>query len=93
MGNYVEAHNQRDLEAIDKANAANFEGKAANGVIINGAEAHAAFLKEWFATSNPSWKYNYAMANDVPQTDGTIHHWGNIFLHSDRYHQWKESCL
>ena len=72
---YVEAHNQRDLEAIDKANAANFEGKAANGVIINGAEAHAAFLKEWFATSNPSWKYNYAMANDVPQTDGTIHHW------------------
>ena len=73
--NYVEAHNQRDLEAIDKANAANFEGKAANGVIINGAEAHAAFLKEWFATSNPSWKYNYAMANDVPQTDGTIHHW------------------
>jgi hypothetical protein len=59
--NYVEAHNQRDLEAIDKANAANFEGKAANGVIINGAEAHATFLKEWFATSNPSWKY--------------IHHW------------------
>ena len=72
---YVEAHNQRDLEAIDKTNASNFEGKAANGVIINGAEAHAAFLKEWFMTSNPTWKYNYAMANDVPQADGSIHHW------------------
>ena len=72
---YVEAHNQRDLEAIDKANDSNFEGKAANGVIINGAEAHAAFLKEWFATSNPSWKYNFAIANDVPQTDGTVQHW------------------
>ena len=72
---YVEAHNQRDLEAIDKTNASNFEGKAANGVIINGAEARAAFLKEWFMTSNPTWKYNYAMANDVPQADGSIHHW------------------
>jgi hypothetical protein len=72
---YVEAHNQRDLEAIDKANDSNFEGKAANGVIINGAEAHASFLKEWFATSNPSWKYNFAIANDVTQTDGTVQHW------------------
>jgi hypothetical protein len=72
---YVEAHNQRDLEAIDRTNAADLEGKAANGVIINGAEAHAAFLKEWFATSNPSWKYSYAIANDVPQSDGTVHHW------------------
>ena len=46
-----------------------------NGVIVKGPEAHAAFLKQWFATSNPSWKYNYAMANDVPQSDGTVHHW------------------
>ena len=72
---YVEAHNKRDLETIDSMNADDFEGRAANGIIVKGPEAHAAFLKEWFATSNPSWEYNYAMANDVLLTDGNIQHW------------------
>ena len=72
---YVEAHNKRDLETIDSMNADDFEGRAANGIIVKGPEAHAAFLKEWFATSNPSWKYNFAIANDVTQTDGTVQHW------------------
>lgn len=72
---YVEAHNTRDLETINSLNASDFEGRAANGLIVKGPEAHAEFLKEWFATSNPSWKYNYAIANDVPQSDGTVHHW------------------
>ena len=72
---YVEAHNKRDLEAIDSMNADDFEGRAANGIIVKGPEAHAAFLKEWFATSNPSWKFNYALANDVLLADGTHQHW------------------
>ena len=72
---YVEAHNKRDLETIDSMNADDFEGRAANGIIVKGPEAHAAFLKEWFATSNPSWKFNYALANDVLLTDGTHQHW------------------
>ena len=72
---YVEAHNQRDLEAIDKTNADDMVGKAPNGVIVNGSAEHAAFLKNWFETSNPSWEFVYAMANDVPQADGSIHHW------------------
>ena len=72
---YVEAHNKRDLETIDSMNADDFEGRAANGIIVKGPEAHAAFLKEWFATSNPSWEYNYAMANDVIQADGSAQYW------------------
>ena len=72
---YVEAHNKRDLEAIDNTNAADFEGRAPNGLIVKGPEAHAEFLKEWFATSNPSWELNYAMASDVLQADGTHDHW------------------
>ena len=72
---YVEAHNQRDLETIDQANAEDLVGKAPNGVIVNGSDEHAAFLKNWFETSNPSWEFVYAMANDVPQPDGEIHHW------------------
>ena len=72
---YVEAHNKRDLEKIDSMNADDFEGRAANGIIVKGPEAHASFLKEWFATSNPSWEYNYAMANDVIQADGSAQYW------------------
>jgi len=72
---YVEAHNQRDLEAIDKVNADDMIGRAPNGVVVKGSEEHAAFLKNWFETSNPSWEFVYAMANDVPQEDGSIHHW------------------
>ena len=71
----MEAHNQRDLEAIDKTNADDIVGKAPNGVIVNGSAEHIAFLKNWFETSNPSWEFVYAMANDVPQADGSIHHW------------------
>jgi hypothetical protein len=72
---YVEAHNQRDLEAIGKTNADDLVGKAPNGVIVNGSAEHIAFLKNWFETSSPSWEFVYAMANDVPQADGSIHHW------------------
>ena len=72
---YVEAHNQRDLETIDKTNADDLVGKASNGVIINGSAEHAVFLKNWFETSNPIWEFVYAMANDVPQADGSMHHW------------------
>jgi hypothetical protein len=50
-------------------------GKAPNGVIVNGSAEHIAFLKNWFETSSPSWEFVYAMANDVPQADGSIHHW------------------
>ena len=72
---YVEAHNKRDLEAIDNTNASDFEGRASNGLVVKGPEAHAAFLKEWFATSNPSWELNYVMASDVLQADGSHDHW------------------
>ena len=72
---YVEAHNQRNLKAIDKANAKDMVGKAPNGVIVNGSAEHAEFLKNWFETSNPKWEFVYAMANDVPQADGSIDHW------------------
>ncbi|HIG66369.1 MAG TPA: hypothetical protein EYQ44_00825 [Porticoccaceae bacterium] len=73
--NYVQAHNDRDLEAINNANAADFKGWAPNGVVVDGPAAHAAFLKEWFATSNPTWEYKYGIANDVTEEDGSIQQW------------------
>ena len=45
---YVEAHNQRDLDFIRETNAKDLVGKAPNGVIVNGSEEHIAFLKNWF---------------------------------------------
>ena len=33
---YVEAHNKRELETIDSMNADDFEGRAANGIIVKG---------------------------------------------------------
>ena len=36
---YVEAHNQRDVEAIRKLNADDFEGRAPNGAIVKGPDA------------------------------------------------------
>lgn len=73
--NYVDAHNTIDLDAINNANAADFKGWAANGVIVDGPAAHADFFKEWSAASNPRWKYKCAIANDVAQEDGSIYHW------------------
>lgn len=72
---YVGAHNRQDTAAIDRLNASDFKAWAANGVVIDGSEAHIAFLKDWFASTNPNWKYKYAIANDVVQPDGSVNHW------------------
>ena len=73
--NYLNAHNDRDLAAIGKADAEDFKGWAPNGLVIDGPAAHAAFLKEWFTTSSPKWEYMYGIANDVTAEDGSIQQW------------------
>jgi hypothetical protein len=74
-GAYVKAHNDRDLDAIHKANAGDFKGWAPNGVIVDGPAAHAAFLKDWFAASSPKWEMKYAIANEVLGEDGVVQQW------------------
>jgi hypothetical protein len=74
-GAYITAHNTRDLDAIHKANADDFMGWAANGIIVNGPAAQAAFLKEWFAASSPKWTMKYAIANEVADEDGGVQQW------------------
>ena len=73
--NYLNAHNDRDLAAIGKADAEDFKGWAPNGLVIDGPAAHAAFLKEWFTTSSPKWEYMYGIANNVTAEDGSIQQW------------------
>ncbi|MDA8880769.1 nuclear transport factor 2 family protein [Pseudomonadales bacterium] len=75
LKSYVEAHNRHDTAAIGRLNASDFKAWAANGVVIEGSDAHIAFLKDWFASSSPNWKYKYAIANDVVRPDGSVNHW------------------
>ena len=42
----------------------------------------ARLLKNWFETSNPSWKVIWMVTNSVQKMDGSIEHWlttGNEF--------------
>jgi hypothetical protein len=76
--NYVNAHNDRDTETIKNAITEDFKAKLSNGVIIEGAEAHAKFLKDLFATSNQKWDYQWATSNNVIVEDGSIEQWVNV---------------
>jgi hypothetical protein len=50
---YIVAHNERDLETIKSLNAAEgFKAYAPTGQIIDGTDAHIAFLTTWFAALN-----------------------------------------
>ena len=72
---YVQAHNDRDLETIRNTNADDFEGQAPNGHKIDGPDAHVAFLTEWFANSDPKWTHMYSIANDFTGKDGKLQQW------------------
>ena len=74
--NYVKAHNDRDLEAIRNINAVeNFKVWDATGQVIEGSDAHIAFLTEWFAQTNPQWKGNYVIANEYTDKEGQLQQW------------------
>ena len=53
---YIQAHNDRDLEKIAEINADEWEGYVPDGSVIKGSSAHIGWLKDWFASSdNPQW--------------------------------------
>ena len=45
---YIDAHNNRDIEAIKSMNAKNIKVYGPRGEFIEGLEAHEEFLKVWF---------------------------------------------
>ena len=54
---YIKAHNDRDIETIKGLNAENdFKVYDPKGDVIEGSEAHIAFLKNWFTNgADPKW--------------------------------------
>jgi ketosteroid isomerase-like protein len=78
---YIQAHNDRDFEAIAAMNAEGFRGIAAHGEVVEGSAAHTAFLQNWVATGNPQWRVWWVIANDGENSDGVMEEWlatGNV---------------
>ena len=84
---YIEAHNDRDLEKIAEINAGDWEGYVPDGSVIKGSSAHIEWLKNWFASSdNPQWRVKWMIANDGVNAEGATETWlttGNDITFND----------
>lgn len=71
---YIEAHNNRDFEAILEMESDDIQVWGPNGEYIQGKEAHTEFLAAWFEGANPKWNtfFSFPMkVNDLEvQKDG-----------------------
>ena len=72
---YVQAHNNKDLDAIASLNAEDIKIWGPAGELIEGSDNHIAFLNDWFTANNPVWKSNYFIANEVIVKDGENRQW------------------
>ena len=70
---YIDAHNERDLDKIAEINANDWVGYPPNGNVIRGNEAHIEFLDEWFSSSaNPKWTVKWMIANKGEDVEGVM---------------------
>ena len=58
---YIDAHNNRDIEAIKSMSADSIYILGPDGSEIRTNGAQAAVLEGWFAASNPKWDVYWAM--------------------------------
>ena len=66
---YLDAHNNKDLEAIQNLNHDDVKVLGPNGAVINGSDEHIEFLNNWFNENNPSWSTYYMIANELIEND------------------------
>ena len=70
---YIDAHNERDLDKIAEINADGWVGYPPNGNVIRGNDAHMEFLDEWFSSSaNPKWTVKWMIANKGEDVEGVM---------------------
>ena len=61
---YIQAHNDRDLEKIAAINAEDWTGYLPDGNVVNGNAAHIEFLDALFKSSdNPSCEVKWMVTN------------------------------
>lgn len=67
---YIDAHNSRDIEGIISLNADEFSAFGPAGEVVEGSDAHIAFLTEWFEANNPRWTILWAISNSGQNPEG-----------------------
>ena len=67
---YIDAHNSRDIEGIRALNADEFSAFGPAGEVVEGSDAHIAFLTEWFEANNPRWTILWAISNSGQNSEG-----------------------
>lgn len=83
---YIQAHNDRDLDKIAEINANDWEGYTADGSVLKGTAAHIEILDNWFKTASPKWQVKWMIANAAKNKDGVIEQWlttGNDYTDVD----------
>ena len=84
---YIQAHNDRDLEKIAAINAEDWAGYLPDGNIVKGNDAHIEFLDAWFKSSdNPSWEVKWMVTNSGSSNGEAVEHWlttGNDITFTD----------
>jgi hypothetical protein len=83
---YIQAHNDRDLDKIAEINADDWEGYTADGSVLKGTAAHIETLDNWFKTASPKWQVKWMIANAAKNKDGVIEQWlttGNDYTDVD----------
>ncbi len=79
---YIQAHNQRNLDKIAEIDSDEIEVFRADGTVAKGVDTHIDVLSSWFEMSNPNWKVIWMVTNSVQKVDGSVEHWlttGNEF--------------
>ena len=70
---YIDAHNERNLDKIAEINSEDWVGYPPNGNVIRGNEAHIKFLDEWFKSpANPRWTVKWMIANKGEDDEGVM---------------------
>ncbi len=70
---YIDAHNERNLDKIAEINSEDWVGYAPDGNVIKGNEAHIKFLDEWFGSSaKPKWTVKWMIANKGEDDEGNM---------------------
>ena len=58
---YIEAHNNRDMDAIRGLNSDSILVVGPDGARINGTDNHINFLDNWFSMADPKWDIYWSM--------------------------------
>ena len=83
---YIEAHNERNLDKIAEINAEDWEGYTADGSVVKGNNAHIEVLDNWFKSADPKWEVKWMVANAAKNKDGLLEQWlttGNDYTDVD----------